>query len=174
MTEIVHQPGSSNGDPQPIRGNLGAPILGPRNIPLERENPALLASPLTDSGTIPNLKFSFAAAHNRLLSGGWAREVTVRELPVANAAGRREHAPEAGRDPRAALAQRSRVGVHARRPRPHHGGRPDRAATSSTTSAAGDLWNFRPASRTRSRDWRKDANSCWCSTTGTSPRTRPS
>jgi Cupin len=41
------------------------------------------ASPYTDSGTIPNLKFSFAAARNRLLTGGWAREVTVRELPAA-------------------------------------------------------------------------------------------
>ena len=70
-------------DPQPIRDGLGAPILGPRNVALERENPALLASPDTDAGTIPNLKFSFAAAHNRLLTGGWAREVTVRELPVA-------------------------------------------------------------------------------------------
>ena len=48
-----------------------------------RENPDLLASPHTDAGTIPNLKFSFAAARNRLLTGGWAREVTVRELPVA-------------------------------------------------------------------------------------------
>jgi oxalate decarboxylase len=72
-------------DPQPIRGNRGAPILGPRNTPLERENPDLLASPDTDSGTIPNLKFSFAAARNRLAPGGWAREVTVRELPVAKA-----------------------------------------------------------------------------------------
>ena len=40
-------------------------------------------APQTDSGSLPNLKFSFAAAHNRLLDGGWAREVTVRELPVA-------------------------------------------------------------------------------------------
>jgi oxalate decarboxylase len=70
-------------DPQPIRGNDGAPILGPRNLPVERENPDLLSPPATDHGTIPNLKFSFAAAHNRLVSGGWAREVTVRELPVA-------------------------------------------------------------------------------------------
>ncbi|HEY1349195.1 MAG TPA: oxalate decarboxylase family bicupin [Ktedonobacteraceae bacterium] len=69
--------------PQPIRDGLGASILGPRNAPLEQENPDLLASPITDSGTIPNLKFSFAAAHNRLVTGGWAREVTVRELPVA-------------------------------------------------------------------------------------------
>ena len=74
---------TSNGAPEPIRDGLGARILGPRNVPLERENPALLASPSTDAGTIPNLKFSFAAARNRLLTGGWAREVTERELPVA-------------------------------------------------------------------------------------------
>ncbi|HEX8007106.1 MAG TPA: cupin domain-containing protein, partial [Trebonia sp.] len=69
--------------PEPVRGGLGAPIMGPRNEPLERENPNLLASPYTDSGTIPNLKFSFSAARNRLITGGWSREVTVRELPVA-------------------------------------------------------------------------------------------
>src|SRR6266478_2413326 len=69
--------------PQPIRGDRGASIMGPRNVPLERENPDLLASPSTDAGTVPNLKFSFAAARNRLTDGGWAREVTVRELPIA-------------------------------------------------------------------------------------------
>jgi mannose-6-phosphate isomerase-like protein (cupin superfamily) len=52
--------------PEPIRDGLGGTILGPRNVPLERENPDLLASPVTDSGTIPNLKFSFANARNRL------------------------------------------------------------------------------------------------------------
>lgn len=69
--------------PQPIQGDRGASILGPRNIPLERENPDLLRSPYTDAGTIPNLKFSFSASRNRITSGGWAREVTVRELPIA-------------------------------------------------------------------------------------------
>jgi oxalate decarboxylase len=75
----------ANGDgvPEPIRGDDGASILGPRNVPLERENPDHIAPPRTDSGTVPNLKFSYAAAHNRLLPGGWAREVTVRELPIA-------------------------------------------------------------------------------------------
>jgi oxalate decarboxylase len=68
---------------EPVEGSRGASILGPRNLPLERENPDLFASPYTDSGTIPNLKFSFSAARNRLTSGGWAREVTIRELPVA-------------------------------------------------------------------------------------------
>jgi oxalate decarboxylase len=69
--------------PQPIRGEMGASILGPCNLPVEAENPDLLASPHTDAGTIPNFKFSFAAARNRLTTGGWAREVTARELPVA-------------------------------------------------------------------------------------------
>jgi oxalate decarboxylase len=69
--------------PEPIRGLEGAPILGPRNEPLERENPNMLVPPPTDAGSVANLKFSFAAAHNRLLSGGWAREVTVRQLPIA-------------------------------------------------------------------------------------------
>ena len=68
---------------EPIRGDRGASILGPRNEPIERENPDLLASPDTDAGTVPNLKFSFSAARTRLGTGGWAREVTVRELPVA-------------------------------------------------------------------------------------------
>jgi oxalate decarboxylase len=74
---------NSNGNPEPIRGGLGASIMGPRNMPIERENPTLLASPDTDAGTMPNLKFSYAAARNRLLSGGWAREITERELPIA-------------------------------------------------------------------------------------------
>lgn len=69
--------------PQPVRGNLGATSVGPRNIELDRQNPALLVPPETDSGSIPNLKFSFSLAHNRLSEGGWAREVTVRELPVS-------------------------------------------------------------------------------------------
>jgi hypothetical protein len=58
--------------PEPIRDGLGASIWGPRNVPLERENPDLLMSPNTDSDTIPNLKFSFFNARNRLLTGGWA------------------------------------------------------------------------------------------------------
>ena len=69
--------------PEPIRGETGASIMGPRNVRLRLENPDQLASPYTDSRTIPNLKFSFATARNRLVTGGWAREVTVRELPVA-------------------------------------------------------------------------------------------
>jgi oxalate decarboxylase len=84
MTDLRHDDTvRSNGSPEPIRGREGATILGPRNVEVELQNPDLLTPPTTDSGTIPNLKYSYAAAHNRVLSGGWAREVTVRELPVA-------------------------------------------------------------------------------------------
>ncbi|HWI72925.1 MAG TPA: oxalate decarboxylase family bicupin [Baekduia sp.] len=69
--------------PQPIRDGLGASDLGPRNVVRDLQNPDLLAAPPTDRGTVPNLRFSFADAHNRLSDGGWAREVTRRELPIA-------------------------------------------------------------------------------------------
>jgi oxalate decarboxylase len=81
-TDINHA--SSDSDAlEPIAGRRGASILGPRNVPVEIENPSLLIPPYTDAGTVPNLKFPYAQARNRVLSGGWAREVTTRELPVA-------------------------------------------------------------------------------------------
>jgi oxalate decarboxylase len=69
--------------PEPIRDDVGGADSGPRNIELDRQNPDILTPPRTDSGTLPNLKFSFALAHNRLQKGGWARQVTVREMPIA-------------------------------------------------------------------------------------------
>jgi oxalate decarboxylase len=70
-------------NPEPIRDGVGASILGPRNVAVELQNPDVLVAPDTDAGTVANLKFSYAQAHNRVLSGGWAREITTRELPVA-------------------------------------------------------------------------------------------
>ncbi|MFD1956911.1 oxalate decarboxylase family bicupin [Paenibacillus thailandensis] len=70
--------------PQPIRGDgLGAPDYGPRNIWRDRENPNMLVPPATDSGLMPNLKMSFSDTHMQLNQGGWSREITVRDLPVA-------------------------------------------------------------------------------------------
>src|SRR2546423_15693321 len=69
--------------PQPIRGNEGGTDPGPRNVALDRQNPDILTPPSTASGTIPNLKFSFGLAHNRLLPGGWARQGTRPGLPIA-------------------------------------------------------------------------------------------
>ncbi len=58
-------------------------ILGPRNPAREAQNPDGLIPPPTDAGTMPNLKWSFADSHNRIEDGGWARQTTVRELPIA-------------------------------------------------------------------------------------------
>ncbi|MGC1717373.1 MAG: cupin domain-containing protein [Isosphaeraceae bacterium] len=71
--------------PQPIRGKEGAPIIGPTNPTREAQNLDRLAPPETDHGTMPNLRFSFADVHNRLQPGGWARQVTGRELHIAQA-----------------------------------------------------------------------------------------
>ena len=72
----------STTEAEPDFGEVTATISA-RNPGLERENPDGLVAPDTDAGTIPNLKFSYADAHNRVLSGGWAREITTRELPVS-------------------------------------------------------------------------------------------
>lgn len=73
----------SKTSPEPIQGNVGGTDPGPRNIELDRQNPDILTPPRTDHGTLPNLKFSFGMAHNRLQGAGWARQVTMRELPAA-------------------------------------------------------------------------------------------
>lgn len=39
--------------------------------------------PSTDHGDVPNFWFPFAAANKRVQNGGWARQVTVNELPIA-------------------------------------------------------------------------------------------
>src|SRR5690349_10908273 len=66
--------------PQPQRPGRGGTDKGPRNVVRDTQNPDLLVPPATDHGTLPNLRFSFADAHMRLTSGGWTRQVTVREL----------------------------------------------------------------------------------------------
>jgi oxalate decarboxylase len=56
---------------------------GPRDLIRERENPNIINPPPTDSGTLPNLRFSFADSHVRQGTGGWTRQVTARELAVS-------------------------------------------------------------------------------------------
>ncbi|KAG6885413.1 hypothetical protein C0993_001929 [Termitomyces sp. T159_Od127] len=63
--------------PEPIRGKLGANILGPQNPDLELQNVDLVAPPPTDHGRVDNLKWPFAMSHNRLSEGGWARQQNV-------------------------------------------------------------------------------------------------
>lgn len=69
--------------PQPIRGHTGSTNLGPDNTEISRQNPDTFAPPSTDSGTIPQAKWPFALSHNRLTTGGWARQQNVDVLPVA-------------------------------------------------------------------------------------------
>ncbi|KZT27426.1 Bicupin, oxalate decarboxylase/oxidase [Neolentinus lepideus HHB14362 ss-1] len=59
--------------PEPIRGKLGANILGSHNVPIAKENPDLLAPPTTDNDNV----------HNLLKTGGWARQQNVNEMPIA-------------------------------------------------------------------------------------------
>ncbi|KOM98577.1 oxalate decarboxylase [Clostridium botulinum] len=69
--------------PQPIRDGAGATDIGPRDILRDLENPDMLVPPSTDTGLIPNLKFSFSDTNMTIRPGGWSREITVRELPIA-------------------------------------------------------------------------------------------
>jgi len=69
--------------PQPMRPGRGGTDPGPRNIPIEMQNPDIFVPPATDHGTVANLKFPFSASHMRLERGGWARQVTERELGIS-------------------------------------------------------------------------------------------
>ena len=69
--------------PEPIQEQRGATELGPHDPLRDRENPNALTPPETDKGLVPNLRYSFSDAHMNLHHGGWAREVTQRELPIA-------------------------------------------------------------------------------------------
>ncbi|KAF9239841.1 putative oxalate decarboxylase/oxidase [Melanogaster broomeanus] len=75
--------GSVGVTPEPIRGQLGATILGPQNIPMELQNSDTLAPPTTDNGAVASFKWPFSLSHNRLQSGGWAREQSIKQMPVA-------------------------------------------------------------------------------------------
>ena len=69
--------------PQPQRPGGGGTDPGPRNLPRDLQNPDILNPPSTDHGTLPNLRYSFSDAHMRQESGGWTRQVTVRELGIS-------------------------------------------------------------------------------------------
>jgi len=73
-------------DVEPIRheDQTGWVDRGPRNLERDRQNPNILVPPVTDNGTLPNMRFSFSDSHQRLESGGWTREVTNRELPASH------------------------------------------------------------------------------------------
>jgi oxalate decarboxylase len=53
------------------------------NAAMDAQNPDSNLPPVTDAGSVPTFKYPFSLAHKRLHSGGWSREVTVRELPIS-------------------------------------------------------------------------------------------
>ena len=67
----------------PAGAQPGGRDPGPHDPIREAENPDLVNPPATDSGTLPNLRFSFSDAHVRKGSGGWTRQVTQRELGIS-------------------------------------------------------------------------------------------
>jgi hypothetical protein len=38
--------------PEAIRGKMGASVIGPQNVPMDLQNPDLLAPPSTDHGSV--------------------------------------------------------------------------------------------------------------------------
>jgi oxalate decarboxylase len=56
---------------------------GPKNPALDAQNPDANIPPSSDAGSVQTFKYPFSLAHKRQHSGGWSREVTVRELAVA-------------------------------------------------------------------------------------------
>ncbi|KAF8151028.1 oxalate decarboxylase [Crassisporium funariophilum] len=71
------------GTPQPIRGSLGATVIGPTDDATAKQNPDLLAPPSTDHGSVKNAKWPFSMSHNRLQTGGWARQENTGVMPIA-------------------------------------------------------------------------------------------
>ena len=56
---------------------------GPTNPEIDAQNESSFDPPETDAGGVPPFKYPFSFSHKRLHSGGWSREVTLRELPVS-------------------------------------------------------------------------------------------
>ena len=69
-------------EPQRSPG-IGGTDPGPKDPLRAVESPDILNPPATDRGTLPNLRFSFSDSHVRQSSGGWTRQVTVREIAAS-------------------------------------------------------------------------------------------
>ena len=66
----------------PSAPDTAAPIPVRATSPVTGRIPICSCRP-TDHGTLPNLRFSFSDSHVRQETGGWTRQVTVRELGVS-------------------------------------------------------------------------------------------
>src|SRR5919197_2651430 len=81
-----------------IRTGRSDRITAPRaaNPGLDAANPDSSTPPLSDAGSMPVFKYPFSLANKRVYEGGWSREVTARELPIAKELARVNMRLEAG------------------------------------------------------------------------------
>lgn len=78
------QPTFEDGQPINANGSRGAPISGGTNHELDLQNPDGLGRQSTDSGTVPNLKWSFSLSRTRIFPGGWTRTQVIQDLPQSH------------------------------------------------------------------------------------------
>ena len=154
-----------------MRPGRGGTDPGPRNIPIEMQNPDIFVPPPTDHGTVANLKFPFSASHMRLERGGWTRQVTERELGISkeiagvdmrlNTGGVRELHWHKAAEWAYMLYGRARITAV-----------DEEGRQFVDDVGVGDLWYF-PKGIPHSIQGSAPtaASSCWCSTTAASPRT---
>ena len=162
----------TDGPPQPSRGpGTGGTDPGPRNAVRDRQHPDVLNPPSTDSGTLPNLRFSFADAHMRQTNSGWTRQVTVRKLGISK--------DIAGVNMRLNAGSFRELHWHKQAEWAYmlYGSARITAIDGQGRQfvddlGVGDLWYFPSGTRTPSRaSATTAASSCWCSTTAASTRT---
>ncbi len=56
---------------------------GPNSAAVDQANPDSVYPPPTDEGSVEPFKYSFGLSHKEIDSGGWTRQVTVRDLAVS-------------------------------------------------------------------------------------------
>jgi oxalate decarboxylase len=65
------------------RDASGTNPIGPDNPALREESPDSVTPPPTDHANVKPFKYPFTYSHKRTQEGGWARQVTVQDLPIA-------------------------------------------------------------------------------------------
>lgn len=79
--------GNPDSPPQGLPAIKGNPQSstdpGPQNKTLDGQFPDVDMPPPTDHGEVENFWFPFSEANKRVQDGGWTRQVTVKELPIA-------------------------------------------------------------------------------------------
>lgn len=69
--------------PQPARYDLGSDFTINENTAMDRMSPDTIAPPTVDFGSIENPRWHMSDSYNRLAIGGFARQQTVKDLPIS-------------------------------------------------------------------------------------------